>query len=90
MDKAEQPLVKGSGRFDYVKYDEQSISHQENAKAICRNLEAFINLHIQSARAKASALTNLEIVYMWIGKGIRDDQVLRNAGAELQEERGAE
>lgn len=33
---------------------------------------------------KALTLTNLEIVYMWIGKAIRDDQIDRNGIARRQ------
>lgn len=33
------------------------------------------------------AITKLEEFYMWVGKAIRDEQLLRNGSAELQEER---
>lgn len=75
------------GRFDYVKYDETAIKHQENFKTLAQHMEANIEDLIKSPRAKAVALTKLEEVYMWIGKGIRDDQIKRNGSAELQEER---
>ncbi len=74
-------------RFDYVKYDERALAIQKTAKELCSVLEAGINIEIQSPRAKALALTKLEEVYMWIGKGIRDDQIARNGGAPLQESR---
>ena len=46
----------------------------------------MINL-LPEGRAKSLALTKLEECYMWIGKAIRDAQMKRNGGAELQEER---
>lgn len=77
-------------RFDYVKYDETAQKIQENFKTLVSNLEANIEANIKCPRSKASAITNLELVYMWIGKGIRNDQIARNGSAELQEQRGNE
>ena len=74
-------------RFDYVKYDEGAVVDQETAKELVINLEQFIGLRTTSPRAKALALTKLEECYMWIGKAIRDDQIVRNGSAPLQEER---
>lgn len=82
-------------RFDYVKYDKNSVADQEKAKALVTKVEQFIGgigysqgiLSSECARAKALALTKLEEVYMWIGKAIRDDQIARTGEAPLQEER---
>jgi hypothetical protein len=74
------------GRFDYVKYDDQAVCEQAEAKMHCTSLEEFIE-DLNSPRAKALALTKLEECYMWIGKAIRDDQIKRNGSAPLQEER---
>ena len=74
-------------RFDYVKYDEQSVEIQEDAKAVCLVLENLVQKNLKPGRASALALTKLEEVYMWIGKQIRDDQIARNKETELQEER---
>lgn len=73
-------------RFDYVKYDEASVSNQNLFKGICEDLEANIE-NLQNGRAKSLALTHLEECYMWIGKAIRDDQITRNGSAEPQEGR---
>ena len=73
-------------RFDYVKYDAQAQRQQELFKAICQGIENVLD-SLESPRPKALALTKLEECYMWIGKAIRDDQIARNGGAELQEER---
>lgn len=63
--------------FDYVKFDEIALDRQSNAKAICVNLEVFIQSSCEDSRSKALAFTKLEECYMWIGKAIRDDQIIR-------------
>ena len=74
-------------RFDYVKYDEQANVNQDAFKSMVIELETHIVSSINCPRSKALALTGLEEVYMWIGKGLRNDQIHRNGSAELQEER---
>lgn len=74
-------------RFDYVKYDDTACTQQNSAKSVCSVLESFIDQNCNSPRAKALALTKLEECFMWIGKAIRDDQILRNGCAELKEGR---
>lgn len=74
-------------RFDYVKYDEKAQAQQASMKDNFVHMEALITANIQDPRAKALALTALEESYMWVGKGIRNDQIARNGVAELQEER---
>lgn len=74
-------------RFDYVKYDGQATKLQAFFKEGFAEVENHIELSLKSPRAKALALTKLEECYMWIGKGIRDDQIARNENTELQEER---
>lgn len=76
-----------SGRFDYVKYDDESMRNQDQAKLLCDNVRACIETNLKPGRASALAMTKLEEVYMWIGKAIRDDQIARNKSAELLEER---
>lgn len=76
-----------TGRFDYVAYDEQAIHDQACFKQAMTSLESMIEISIQCPRSKALALTKLEEVYMWIGKGIRNDQISRNKHTKLQEER---
>lgn len=78
---------KTMSRFDYVKYDEQASITQGIFKQKVSNLEGLIETQLESPRAKALAITKLEECYMWIGKAIRDDQIIRNGSAELQEER---
>lgn len=74
-------------RFNYVKYDEQAQSDQDVLKAMVENLADNIIVRLRPGRASSLAITKLEEVYMWIGKGIRDDQIARNGDAPLMEER---
>lgn len=95
-----------ASRFDYVRYDENAQLMQENLKEKVQELERNIKgIGINSAmrstaeqantvgslnRSKALALTALEEFYMWVGKAIRDDQILRNGSAPLQEDRAGQ
>lgn len=76
-----------SGRFDYVKYDKKAVNDQGDFKNIFVRLENEINTRLKAPRAQALALTKLEEAYMWVGKAIRDEQVVRNSNTELQEDR---
>lgn len=76
-------------RYDYVKYDNNSAALQEAFKVAFKNLESQVDSGIESPRAKALVHTKLEEAYMWIGKGIRDDQFKRNGTAPLEEARSA-
>lgn len=86
--------VKPQGRFDYVKYDDRATDLQAEFKTKVQDLEVLIHCipmtsdqDRASGRSRATALTKLEEVYMWIGKAIRDDQVARNGSSDLQEQR---
>jgi hypothetical protein len=74
-------------RFDYVKYDHDAQRDQAEFKEAFIDLERDIETIIKSPRAKALALTKLEECYMWVGKGIRDDQIERTGKIELEEDR---
>jgi hypothetical protein len=91
-----------ASRFDYVKYDQAAVLLQEHFKQIMSEIESDINsMGVNSinrappgstsvmslARSKAMALTKLEELYMWLGKAVRDEQLIRNGSAPLQEER---
>ncbi len=85
-------------RFDYVKYDTTASLVQDHFKTLVQDLESDINglgfnamtkaTHEQSEthksllRSKATALTKLEECYAWVGKAIRDEQILRNGTNE--------
>jgi len=79
-----------ASRFDYVRYDACAQGHQERFKQVVTELEAEVEQRLAPGRARSLAITKLEEVYMWIGKQIRDDQIVRNGSAPLQEERGDE
>jgi hypothetical protein len=72
-------------RFDYFAYDDISKKLQSDIKEVCIRLETEIDASIICPRSKALALTKLEELYMWCGKGIRNDQ-LKRATSKLQEE----
>ena len=73
-------------RFDYIGYDKTSIIQQARFKDEFIKLELYIN-EFEDGRSKELALEKLEECYMWIGKTIRDEQVIRNEIIVLQEER---
>lgn len=74
-------------RFDYVKYDETAEKQQAIFKEAFQILEKWVSEIFQDGRAKSLVFTKLEEAYMWVGKGIRDEQIARNGSAPLQEER---
>jgi hypothetical protein len=90
-------------RFDYVRYDDHAVTCQNHFKEQCARLEHNIEALGRSlppmkgdealkqlaslGRSRSMALTKLEELYMWIGKALRDEQILRNGSAPLQEER---
>ena len=74
-------------RFDYVKYDEQAKKIQADFKECFAQLSSAVEKVLSSPRAKALVLTKLEEAYMWLGKGIRDDQLGRNPETLPEEER---
>jgi len=71
-----------TNRFDYVRYDEHAQKFSERLKAL------FIDLHdavdeLQPSRELALAVTNLEQAFMWVGKAIRNDQLVRT-GSDVE------
>jgi len=72
-------------RFDYVIYDPLAVEAQAQFKEAFINLETMVET-LRHGRAKALVLAKLEEAYMWVGKAIRDEQILRDT-AVLQEER---
>lgn len=74
-------------RFDYVKYDEESVKVQGIFKEQIEGVSKAVDDLLVSPRAKALVQTKLEEAYMWIGKAVRDDQIVRNGKAESQEQR---
>lgn len=73
-------------RFYFVAYDELAKEQQAFVKEIFVTLEDTIS-SIDQGRSVSIALTKLEEAYMWVGKAIRDSQIERNNGADLEENR---
>lgn len=74
-------------RFDYVKYDEKAAEDQKQFKALFEEVEMAVTRNLKPGRASSLVFTKIEEAYMWIGKAIRDEQIIRNGSAELQEDR---
>ncbi len=70
-----------TGRFDYVKYDDETAHVQGLFKALFENMSKAIE-DLPRNRAQALALTKLEESYMWVGKTLRDIQVERDQTAQ--------
>lgn len=75
------------GRFDYIKYDDNSMTAQANLKKKFEELEEEVTRETTTGRAQSLIFTKLEEAYMWCGKAIRDDQVKRGAPIEANEAR---
>ena len=73
-------------RFDYVKFDEKAFDKQASMKEAFMYIEALVEKTLIEGRAKSLVFTRLEEAYMWVGKAIRDEQLLSRK-AELQEQR---
>ena len=83
--------------FDYVAYDEKAQAEQAEAKALMLKFEDFlirlgtkkVIYAVDMGRpATAAAYEALQQAYMWIGKQIRDNQIVRSDGkAPLEEGR---
>lgn len=78
-------------RFDYVEYDEIAATKQLGFKNLCMGIDQAIEEMLPfdkaTIAAKTKAINHLEICYMWLGKALRDEQIARNGGASLQEQR---
>lgn len=85
----EEVEYRKPSRFDYIAYDCMSQRDQEEAKKAAMALETVIDMIMPELtnRAKENAINALEECYMWIGKGIRDQQIKTNSLYKLQEQR---
>lgn len=73
-----------NGRFDYIKYDEQTIQDQQDFKLLFQSIEGLAEKILPNSRPKSLLFTALEEAYMWTGKALRDRQIERNKTAEEQ------
>jgi len=74
-------------RFDFIRYDEKAQLQQAKVKSACEMLERAIEENVMPGTRKQDALKSLEECYMWTGKAIRDEQIMRNGGSESNEDR---
>lgn len=63
-------------KFDYVKFDAQSEEIQAHFKAMYDGILILAD-SIKDGRSKNYLVAKLEESYMWVGKGIRADQLER-------------
>lgn len=73
-----------SRRFDYVKYDEQSVEKQNKIKKLFQDIETSVDECLDNGRAKSLVMTHLEEAYMWTGKAIRDEQIERDNSPDCE------
>lgn len=71
-----------TNRFDYIKYDNETLEKQKEFKEKFQELEKMID-QLKNGRSKSLIYTSLEESYMWVGKALRDQQITK----DLQEER---
>ncbi len=76
-----------TSRFDYVKYDEIALRKQDNFKKKMVEIEGAILDNLSASEYRKKAIESLEIAYAWLGKAVRDEQVIVRSTQELQEER---
>ena len=74
-----------SGRFSYIKYDEDATRLQARFKELFEKIEATMDERLDEGRSTSLAYTKLEEAYMWIGKAIRDQQRLERSAVEQPE-----
>lgn len=76
-----------SSRFDYVRYDDTAAAQQAATRKAFEEVERQI-MALSGSRAVSLALTKIEEAYMWVGKAIRDEQILRGGDSKDQPARG--
>lgn len=66
-----------ANRFDFVPLDEVALDVLHNLKNLFIELEDEAEGSLMAGRSKALVMTKLEEAFMWVGKAIRDEQILR-------------
>lgn len=77
-----------SGRFDYAKFDDESVVDHAAFKELFLKLEYLVAQKLHEGRSAAMVLTHLEEAFMWVGKAIRDTQAARGGESLGQMYRG--
>ena len=73
------------GRFEYVKFDEESMRKQARFKDICEEMDALIGKELHESSEERNATKALEEMFMWIGKSIRNSQRYREDPSSMDE-----
>lgn len=82
------PAAAAPGRFDYVAYDARAQEQQASFKELFTILAGAVERNLKPGRYPAIVQTKLEEAYAFIGKAIRDEQIMRNGAAPVNEARG--
>lgn len=69
-----------SGRFGYVRYDDQAATSKRVFKERFEEIEQLV-ANLGPGRAQSLVMMKLEEAYMWVGKAIRDEQIARGGDA---------
>lgn len=77
-----------SKRFSYVKYDTETSAKSEMFKGLCEQLDQAMVENLPHGRERNLAHTNLEQVFMWIGKALRDQQIEKDGAVNHVPSRG--
>lgn len=66
------------GAFDSVSYNDKSLKIQQDVKFAFENVEDVIERNFKEhSREVSLALTKIEEAYMWLGKDIKRQQLVR-------------
>jgi hypothetical protein len=69
-----------TSRYKSVPFNEESRAAHDQFTLAFERLDLMVEDNLVSPRAKALARTKLEEAHGWIGKAIRDDQVMNKQG----------
>lgn len=76
-----------AGNLSYVKFDKTSTKKCELIKKVFEMSINVVDKNINNSREKSLAITKLEESFMWVGKAVRDEQIIRNGKQEHLPER---
>lgn len=63
--------------FDKIQYDEEAVLKSQMLKAKMENILDFMERKLIESRARSIVKSKLEEAFMWAGKAIKDDQIVR-------------
>jgi hypothetical protein len=74
-----------SKRLEYVKYDDISLENNARFKLIFESILGNLEYSLKDSREKELALNAVEEAFMWVGKAIKSDQIIRELNHEIYE-----